>query len=191
MKTESPSATRDVLYAAAVVIAVGVLPLPFGYYGFLRFVAVLAFIYAAFVAFSTRSWVTLLFAALAVLVFNPVVPLRLPKDAWACIDAASAAYLAILAKHLATRFAAYGPPEMTVEAIAKMLGFSVLLALFSGVGVAVLAGILMIPLRWLGLELSGKVLNPIAYATASAVAVAVLAGYGYHSGESKDKLGEA
>jgi hypothetical protein len=191
MKTESPPAVRAALYAAAVVIAVGVLPLPYGYYGFLRVIAVLAFAYSAYVAFNTRSWATLFLAALAVVVFNPIVPLRLPKDAWACIDATSAAYLAILAKHVQMQFAAYGPPERTVESIAKMLGFSVLLALFGGVGVAVLAGIVIIPLRWLGLEISGKFLNPIAYAAASAVAVAVLAGYGYHSGERKVAPGEA
>ena len=191
MKTESPTALRVVLYAAAAVIDVGVLPLPYGYYRFLRVIAVLAFAYAAYVAFSTRSWVTLALAIVAVLVFNPVVPLHLPKDAWACIDAASAAYLAILAKHVQTQFSTYGPPERTVETIAKMLGFSLLLALFGSVGVAVLAGIVIIPLRWLGLEISGRFLNPIAYASACAIAVAVLAGYGYHSGDRKVTPGEA
>jgi hypothetical protein len=191
MKTDSPPEMRAALYASAVVIAVGVLPLPYSYYGFLRVIAVLAFAYSAYVAFTTRSWATLVLTALAVLIFNPVVPLRLPKDAWACLDAASATYLAILAKHVQTQFVTYGPPERTVEAIAKMLGFSVLLALFGGVGVAVLAGIIIIPLRWLGLEISGKFLNPIAYASASAIAVAVLAGYGYHSGGRKVTPGEA
>jgi hypothetical protein len=191
MNTESSPAIRTVLYAAAVVIAVGILPLPYGYYGFLRVIAALAFAYSAYVAFSTRSWTTLVLSAVAVLVFNPVVPLRPAKEAWACIDAASAAYLAVLAKHVQTQFATYGAPERTVEAIAKMLGFSVLLALFGGVGVAVLAGIVIIPLRWLGLEISGKFLNPIAYAAASAVAVAVLAGYGYHSGKPTVTTGEA
>jgi hypothetical protein len=174
-----------------VVIAVGVLPLPYGYYGFLRFIAVLAFAYSAFVAFTTRSWATLVLASLGVLVFNPVIPLRLSKDAWACVDAASAAYLAILAKHVQTQFSQFSPPEITIEAVAKMLGFSVLLALSGGVGVAVLAGIVFIPLRWLGLEISAKFLNPVAYASASAIAVAVLAGYGYHSGERKVTPGEA
>ena len=191
MKTESTPATRVVLYAAAVVIALGVLPLPYSYYGFLRLVAVLAFAYSAYVAFTTRSWATLSIAVLAAVVFNPAVPLRLPKDAWACMDAAAAAYLAILAKHVQTKFSTYGPPERTFEAIARMLGFSVLLALFGGVGVAVLAGIVIIPLRWLGVEISGKFLNPIAYASASAVAIAVLAGYGYHSGTRKVTPGEA
>jgi hypothetical protein len=129
MKTESPPAIRVALYAAAIVIAIGVLPLPYGFYGFLRIIAVLAFAYSAYVAFRTRSWVTLLVAVLALIVFNPVVPLRLPKDLWACIDAASAAYLAILAKHVQTQFATFGSPELTVEAVVKTLGFSVLLAL--------------------------------------------------------------
>jgi hypothetical protein len=191
MKTESPTAIRAVLYAAAIAIAVGVLPLPYGYYSLLRVVAVLAFAYCAYVALGTRSWATLVLVALAVVVFNPVIPLHLPKDVWACIDATAATYLAILAKHVQTQFSSYAPPERTVEVIAKMLGFAVLLALLGGVGITVLAGVVIIPLRCLGLEVSGRFLNPIAYASASAAAVAVLAGYCYHSGERKVTPSEA
>jgi hypothetical protein len=144
------SSMRIALYGCAVALGLGVLPLPYGYYGFLRVAAIVAFMVVGYVAVTTRSWPTLVVAICAVLVFNPAVPLRMPKEAWACVDAAASAYLAIVASQVVTGFSAYGPPERTVEAIARVLGFAILLGLFAGVGFTVVAAVIVIPLKWLG-----------------------------------------
>jgi len=191
MSSSSAPRADLLLYACSAALALGVLPLPYGYFMLLRVTALLAFAYTAYVAFTTRAWPTVVVSVLAMLIFNPVVPLRLSKDVWACIDAGAAAYLAVVTKQIAARFSAYGPPDRTLEAIAKMFGFAVLFGLFAGVGIAVLAGIILIPLKWLGLSISGKFLNPVAYGAASAAAVAVLAGYGYYSGERQRPNGDA
>jgi len=176
------SPTRTALYGCAMALAIGLLPLPYAYYTFLRFAAVAAFLMVGYVAATSRSWATLVIAVCAVLIFNPVVPLRMPKDAWACVDDAAAAYLAIIASHIATGFASYGPPERTVEAIAKVVGFAVLLGLLAGVGLTVTVAMVVIPLKWIGMPISGKFMNFLGYGAACAAAAAVLAGHAYHSG---------
>ena len=191
MPNQLPQGANLLLHGCAATIALGVLPLPYGYYMLLRLVAAAAFAAVAYVAIVTRSWPTLAVSLFAMSVLNPIVPLHLSKDAWACIDGGAAAYLAVVAKHVTARFSNYGPPEHTAEAIAKALGFSVLLGLFAGVGLTVVVGIVVIPLKWLGLSISGKFMNPLAYGAATAAAVAVLSGYAYHSGTKGSSHGDA
>lgn len=77
----------------AILLVVAVLPLPYGYYTFLRIVVFLA---AGFIAFTTFShseqlgfW-TVAFALIALL-FNPIIPVFLEREMWFVIDLAVAA----------------------------------------------------------------------------------------------------
>jgi len=87
-----------VIYICAAMLLVGAVPLPYGYYMLLRLVACGVFAFAAFVSFDrkhkTLPWV---FGLLALL-FNPIIKVHLPKDAWAFVDVAAAILLLATAK---------------------------------------------------------------------------------------------
>lgn len=83
---------RVLLLAAAVLLAVGAAPLPYAYYRILRWVACAAFIWTAYEARSRPAWPWVL-GAFAVL-FNPLAPIHMNKDAWVVADLAAAAVLA-------------------------------------------------------------------------------------------------
>jgi hypothetical protein len=82
-----------VIYIATGLLALGVLPLPYGYYTLLRIVATGAFVWAAFAAHQkgerTLPWIFVLAAVL----YNPVVPVFLAKPVWMIINLGSAALL--------------------------------------------------------------------------------------------------
>lgn len=81
-----------VVIAPAVLLVVAVLPLPYGYFQFLRIVVTAAAAFVAFVEWERlggwNTWVVG-FVGLALL-FNPVWPVHLNKGAWRLIDPASA-----------------------------------------------------------------------------------------------------
>lgn len=84
-----------VIYGAAALLAVAVLPLPYGYYQLLRLVATGVFAWAAIVAFRRgRAGHGFGFAVLALL-FNPVTPVYLSKVLWTPIDLGAALALVL------------------------------------------------------------------------------------------------
>lgn len=87
-----------VIYICAAMLFIGAAPLPYGYYMLLRLVACGVFAFAAFVSFDrkhkTLPWV---FGLLALL-FNPIIKVHLPKEAWAFVDVAAAILLLVSAK---------------------------------------------------------------------------------------------
>ena len=97
-----------VIYGAAALLAVAVLPLPYGYYQLLRLVATAVFAWAAIVAFGRgRAGYGFGFAVLTLL-FNPVLPVYLSKAMWVPIDLAAAVGL-VMSK------AAIGPAAETTR----------------------------------------------------------------------------
>lgn len=176
--------TELLLYGCAAAVAISILPMPYSYYMFIRVAAVAALGVVAYTAITTRSWPTLALSLCGALAMNPFIPLHLSKEAWACVDGAVAAYIAVVTRQIATRFSHYSKPELSVGAVATTIGFSVLLGLFAGVGIAVIVAMFLIPLKWLGLHISGQFLNPLAYGAATAAATAVLSGHAYYTGSS-------
>jgi hypothetical protein len=87
-----------VIYICAAMLFVGATPLPDGYYMLLRLVACGVFTFATIVSFDrkhkTLPWV---FGLLALL-FNPIIKVHLPKEAWAFVDVAAAILLLVTAK---------------------------------------------------------------------------------------------
>ena len=102
------------IYAAAALLFIGAFPLPYGFYMVLRVVGCGIFIWAAIVASGrhakTLPWV---YGGLAV-IFNPLIKVHLPKEAWAAVDVAAAVLLLVTAKHIKTTAAI--PPAATPEA---------------------------------------------------------------------------
>ena len=106
--TPAPATTKNNLPIAlwivpAIVLAVAVFPLPYGYYTFTRIVICLACIVLAYAAYAARGvamvWTTL-FVLIAIL-FNPLLPIYLKKQTWMYLDGCSA--LVILAHLLVVR----------------------------------------------------------------------------------------
>ena len=84
-----------VIYGTAVLLAVAVLPLPYGYYQLLRLVATGVFAWAAVIAFQRGSAVYGFGFAVLGLLFNPVMPVYLSKALWAPIDVGAAVALVL------------------------------------------------------------------------------------------------
>ena len=93
---------RVVIFIATGMLFIGVLPLPYGYYMLLRFVACGVFAWAAFITYEKNEevlpWV---FGILAV-VFNPLIKIHFPKELWAVIDFCAGLFLLLISKKLLT-----------------------------------------------------------------------------------------
>jgi hypothetical protein len=91
---------RQLIYIAAFIIIVGILPLPYGYYMFLRFVACGVFAWAAYIAFQKNEeylpWVFIILA----IVFNPIIKIYFQKEIWIPIDACSGLLLLFIRKRI-------------------------------------------------------------------------------------------
>ena len=84
LKTERPHLIPALIVSIMMLIAV--LPLPYGYYTFLRWATCGVGVFIAFQAYRWgRIWATWLFGAIAVL-FNPFVPIYLTKEIWQPIN---------------------------------------------------------------------------------------------------------
>lgn len=84
---------KPLIYIAAGFLLIGVLPLPYGYYMLLRFIACGVFAWAAYIAFERNEnilpWVFIVLA----IVFNPILKIHFPKEMWAVIDFCSGIFL--------------------------------------------------------------------------------------------------
>ena len=103
-----------ILSAAALLAAI--LPLPYGYYTFLRLFIALAAVYVAYAGYRVGVlWLVLLFACLAVL-FNPLAPVYLSKGVWQPINAGAAmAFMGAAVALKATPDTRTLPSQYTVE----------------------------------------------------------------------------
>lgn len=84
---------NPVIYGMAGLLALAVLPLPYGYYQLLRLVATGVFAWAAVVAIRRGSTGHGFGFAVLALLFNPVLPVYLSKALWMPIDLGAAVAL--------------------------------------------------------------------------------------------------
>ena len=68
------------------MLFIGVLPLPYGYYMLLRFVACAVFVWAAFITYENNEEVLPWVFGILAIVFNPIIKIHFPKELWAVID---------------------------------------------------------------------------------------------------------
>jgi hypothetical protein len=84
---------KNFIFIVAAFLFIGALPLPYGYYMLLRFIACGAFIWATYISYERNNsilpWV---FAILAIL-FNPIIKIHFSKEIWAMIDVCSGIFL--------------------------------------------------------------------------------------------------
>lgn len=71
---------------AAIMLLVAIAPLPYGYYQAMRWVVCGIAIYIAYKSFRWgKRWAIWLLGAIAIL-FNPILPIYLSREAWQPID---------------------------------------------------------------------------------------------------------
>ncbi|GAB3768285.1 hypothetical protein GCM10028796_31480 [Ramlibacter monticola] len=93
---------KPIVYLLALLLGVGALPLPYGYYIFLRLVAFLGFGISAYVAYTRKHGVLPWAYGVLAVIFNPFVKVFFPKSVWAAIDLAAALLILVTAKHITT-----------------------------------------------------------------------------------------
>lgn len=84
---------KIVIYIAAGFLFIGALPLPYGYYMLLRFIACGVFGWAAYIAFDRNEEILPWILIILTIVFNPFVKIHFPKEIWAVIDLCSGVFL--------------------------------------------------------------------------------------------------
>jgi len=72
--------------AISILLLLAILPLPYGYYIFLRWVTCGMAVFTAYIAYQWGfKWAIWVFIPLAIL-FNPIFPIYLTKEIWQPID---------------------------------------------------------------------------------------------------------
>lgn len=76
---------------AAVALIVATLDMPYGYYTFLRLLVTSVALITAWHAITCSAWfLWVIIMGLIAFLFNPVIPVHLPREAWFIIDLAVA-----------------------------------------------------------------------------------------------------
>lgn len=90
---------RGAIIAVALMLVVGALPMPYGYYSLLRIVACGMFGFLAYdIHMKGGKVLPWVFGFMAVL-FNPLIKIHLPKEVWIFVDVVSAAVLVATLKY--------------------------------------------------------------------------------------------
>ncbi len=101
--TREPCVPKIVIAIASGVLALGVAPMPYGYYTILRIIACAVFVWCAIVTGRRKleilPWV---FALLAIL-FNPIVRVHLDRALWMWANLGAAALLLGTTQHTSAR----------------------------------------------------------------------------------------
>jgi len=86
---------RNLIFIPIAFLFLALAPMPYGYYSLLRVVVAVATGLCAFGEFAKREHVSGWVVALAgiALLFNPVVPVRFPRETWAFLDVGAAIVL--------------------------------------------------------------------------------------------------
>lgn len=87
-----------VIYISAALLFLGSAPLPYGYYMLLRLVACGVFAFAAYIAHERKNQLLPWVYGLIAVLFNPIVKIHLPKEAWMFVDVGAAVLLLATAK---------------------------------------------------------------------------------------------
>ena len=84
---------RPFFFIVVGMLFLALLPLPYGYYTLLRIVVCAALVWAAITAFQKEHQIIPWVVVVLAIVFNPIIPIYLPKALWAVIDVGTAIFL--------------------------------------------------------------------------------------------------
>ena len=95
LSQKRPHLIPCVVVAGLLILAL--VPWPYAYYQLLRWAVCAAAVFVAYKAYTWKQkWAVWVFAAIAV-IFNPLAPIHLPREAWQVIDLPVAALFAVAA----------------------------------------------------------------------------------------------
>ena len=86
-------------FVAAALIGLAILPLPYGYYTFLRIAITGISAYLVYLRKDNKDKSFYVLIAIAIL-FNPLIPIHLPREIWIPIDIILAIYFFIIGRNL-------------------------------------------------------------------------------------------
>lgn len=173
-------ALRTALNCVAVALALGALPLGYAYYSLLRLVAFVAFASIAYLAYRSRHWPALIVAMLLLFLFNPLLPVHLNKIWWATVDVGSAAYVAVVSRYAATRFAGLGAVPLKASGVFMSFVAAAFAGVLAATTLAFLFFLASFPLEWLGRPSPFKTLPFLFLAVFAGGVVFTLTGLAYH-----------
>ena len=151
--------------------------------------ATLAFLYVAFVGYSAKHWPAVAVPGFLIGLFNPVVPVHLPKEWWALIDVTTAGYLLALASHVESKFAQIGSIRINFGELLVSLAMAAFAGAFAATALAFLFFLVSYPLDWLGKPSPFKSLRYLFMPVFAGAVVFHVVGLAYHeasSSSSKD-----
>ena len=82
-----------IIVSCALMLFIGLAPLPYGYYMLLRIVACGVFIYATLIASRKDSKILPWLFALVAILFNPLFKIHFNKEIWMVIDGLAGMFL--------------------------------------------------------------------------------------------------
>lgn len=91
---------KSALFIAAGMLFAGALPLPYGYYILLRFVACGVFAWAAYITYEKNEEVLPWVFGILAIVFNPIIKIHFPKEIWLVVDLCSGMFLLFMSKKI-------------------------------------------------------------------------------------------
>ena len=86
-------------FVAAALIGLAILPLPYGYYTFLRLAVTGISAYLAYLRKDNKDKSFYVLIAIAIL-FNPLIPIHFPREVWMPIDIILAIYFFVIGRKL-------------------------------------------------------------------------------------------
>ena len=85
-------------FIAAALIGLAILPLPYGYYTFLRIAITGISVYLAYLQKHNKDRRFYILVAIAIL-FNPIIPIHFPREIWMPIDIILAIYFFMIGRN--------------------------------------------------------------------------------------------
>jgi hypothetical protein len=81
-------------YISAILLILGVIDFPYGYYQLLRFIGLVAFGIAAYISFSTGQKIIPFVLMFLAIIFNPFIKFYLGRELWMVVDVIAGIILA-------------------------------------------------------------------------------------------------
>ncbi len=90
-----------VVYITALLLFVGIFPLPLEFYSFLRVVAGGTFAWGAYRNFGKKLFLLPMVYSIFAIVFNPIMEINLAREFWIPIDLVAVVILLVTKDHIA------------------------------------------------------------------------------------------
>lgn len=88
---------KTYLLVACALLLIAVMPMPYGYYQFLRIAITLVVSINAFELYNKNKSTLLVMFVSIIILYNPIIPVHLSKETWMPINLLTAVFLGVFA----------------------------------------------------------------------------------------------